>query len=171
MINSPNYHITIRNTEIHELDQVARVILSAYAEYALNLSSDTWQQYSEDILDVHSRMSEADLIVAVRGSEFIGSATFFPMGENRECVTWPDDWTGIRLVGVIPSYRGQGIARMLMEECILRSRRQGAIAVGLHTTPLMTIAAKLYENMGFVRAYEHENPSSESTTMAYKLTL
>lgn len=167
----PNHKITIRDTKFHELNQVAQVILTSYIEYAVSLSSEKWDQYAENILDVRDRIDEADLLVAVYDSEFVGSATFFPMGENRKGVIWPNDWTGIRLVAVVPEHRGKGIGRMLMEECISRSNEQCATAVGLHTTPLMTIGAKLYEDMGFVRAYDYEDPSTESTAMAYKLIL
>jgi len=163
--------ITIRNTEPHELDDVAHVILSSYEEYASRLPADAWEQYSANILDVRSRLGESELLVAVQDGSFVGSATFFLMGEGRDGVIWPDDWTGIRLVAVKPENRGQGIGKLLMDECISRSREQGAAAVGLHTTPLMTVAAGMYERMGFVRATEFEELSPESTTMAYKLVL
>ena len=47
--------------------------------------------------------------------------------------------------------RGRGIGTLLMEECILRARRSGATALGLHTGDSMVVALPMYERRGFVR--------------------
>ena len=87
------------------------------------------------------------------------------------CSRLTDDWTAIRLVAVSPKGRGQGLARMLVEECIRRSREQAAAAVGLHTTSFMSVAAAMYERIGFVRVPEYDFHPPEMTVSAYKLAL
>ena len=162
----------MRDVEAAELDTVARMVLSAYKEYAELLPPDAWANYSQDILDVHGRLEESDLIVAVQDGTVVGAVTFYPTDKRRESLSWPSDWTGIRLVGVAPESRGQGIGRMLVEECIKRSREQEASAVGLHTTPIMTIAAAMYERIGFVRVPEFDHhPRPDWTVAAYKFDL
>ena len=164
--------IVIRDVEPHELDAAAKATLSAYQEYADLMPDDFWGMYSENILDVRSRLGESELIVAVDDGVIVGSTTFYPKESRREGSPWPSDWTGVRLVAVVPESRRRGIGRLLVEECIDRSRRQSAAAVRLHTTPLMSVAAAMYESMGFVRAPEfafHARP--DFTVMAYKLAL
>ena len=164
--------VLVRDAEASELDETGRVALSAYQEYADRLPPDAWTEYSANIVDVRSRLPESDLIVAVQGGRIVGAVTLFPTDRKRASLVWPPDWTGIRLLAVAPESRGQGIGRMLMEECIRRSRQQGAEAVGLHTTPLMSVAAAMYERIGFVRVPEFDfHPRPRWTVKAYKLPL
>ena len=37
-----------------------------------------WERYSQNILDVRSRMTESELLIAVEDGEIVGSATFYP---------------------------------------------------------------------------------------------
>ena len=162
--------IIVRNAEPQEHDAVAQVILKSYEEYGPQLPTDAWEQYSSNILDVGSRMAESELFVAVQNEKFVGSATFYPTYMARVNSGWPQDWTGIRLVAVLPDYRGQGVGKAIMDECIRRSRDQGAQAVALHTTPYMSLAQGMYERMGFVRIHEYDfHPRPDLTVMAYKL--
>ena len=85
---------------------------------------------------------------------------------------WPPDWTGVRLVAVAPQNRREGLGKMLVVECIKRSREQGAVAVGLHSNKFMEAGVKMYENIGFVRAEEFDiKPNPKFTVMAFKFDL
>lgn len=164
--------VTIRDAELDELDEAIRVVLSAYQEYATAMPPDAWAMYSENIRDARSRLEESDLILALQDGIITGSATFYPKDKRGTNLVWPPHWTGIRLVAVRPESRGQGIGKALVEECIRRSREQGATAVGLHTTPLMSVAAAMYERMGFARVPEFDfHPRPEMTVKAYRLLL
>jgi ribosomal protein S18 acetylase RimI-like enzyme len=50
---------------------------------------------------------------------------------------------------VDPPARGHGLGRALTEECIRRAQRDEAPIIGLHTTPIMTVALPMYLRMGF----------------------
>jgi hypothetical protein len=59
-----------------------------------------------------------------------------------------------------------------MEECIRRARRLGASCLNLHTTDIMQVAMRMYEQMGFVRAPELDfHPDPSITVKAYRLDL
>ena len=80
-------------------------------------------------------------------------------------LTWPE----IRLLGVAPAARGQGVGAALVRECMRRSRRSGAAAVTLHTTDMMAVAIRMYERMGFVRAPELDfEPAPGFTIKGYR---
>ena len=164
--------IVIRNAELHELDEAAKATLSSYEEYAPLMSDDSWDTYSDNILNVQSRLKESDLIIAIEDGVIVGSTTFYPKDSDRVDSPWPSGWTGLRLVAVTPENRRHGIGKMLVNECVRRSREQSAVAVGLHTTPLMFVAAAMYESMGFIRVPSFDfHPSPDFTVMAYKLAL
>lgn len=52
-------------------------------------------------------------------------------------------------VYVAPEARGQGIARLMMEKCLILAREFGYVAVLLTVTAHNTVAHNLYKNLGF----------------------
>ena len=50
---------------------------------------------------------------------------------------------------VEPTYRGQGVGKALMQECVRRATRDGAAVLALHSSPIMTAALAMYRDMGF----------------------
>jgi len=161
--------LVVRNARNDELDLVAALLAEAYAEYRQLVPEEAWQSYLEDILDVRGRIADSELIVADGGGELVGSVTLYLKGQ---LMGWPDGWAGVRLLGVPPRYRGQGIARALMEECISRSRAAGKHTLGLHTAQIMKNAQSLYMRMRFVRDREFDiKPAPDVVVMAYRLAL
>lgn len=164
--------LQFRIAESHEHSAVAQVILESYAEYGPLIPADAWERYAQSILDVRSRMTESELLIAVEDGEIVGSATFYPARLKRTQSEWPPEWTGVRLIAVLPERRGRGIGKAIVKECIHISRDQNAAAFALHTTPYMELARGMYERMGFVRVPEYDfHPRPEMTVMAYKYDL
>ena len=162
----------IRTAKPEEFDEAAKVMLEAYEEYSSVLSPEEWESYAARILDVFSREMESDLIIAKKGEVIVGAVTFFPISENRTLVVWPPDWTGVRLIAVASQNRREGLGKMLVAECIKRSREQGAVADGLHSNKLMEAAVEMYRNIGFVRIEEFDiKPNPKFTVMAFKFDL
>ena len=162
----------IRTAKPEEFDQAAKVMLEAYEEYSSVLCPEEWESYAARILDVYSRAMESDLIIAKKADTIVGAVTFFPILENRTLMMWPPDWTGVRLVAVVPKNRREGLGKMLIAECIKRSREQGAVAVGLHSNKFMETAVEMYRNIGFTRVKEFDiKPNPKFTVMAFKFDL
>ena len=164
--------LTIRNADPLEYDNVSALILKAYREYEHQMPSDAWTRYSSSMQDVRSRTIESELIVAIEGNVIVGSATFYPTYMKRVESGWPQEWTAVRLVAVRPDKRERGVGKALIEECIARSRKQDAVAIALHTTPLMTRAQQMYEALGFQRIPKYDfEPRADFVVMAYKMEL
>ena len=162
----------VRDAGVEDLDQVSLIIRDAYQEYQANFSPAVWERYSRDIMDVRSRLDTSELIVAEYSGRLVGAVTFYSNTSPSDQGGWPAGWTGIRLLAVHPDARGMGIARVLMDECVRRSRLRSATALGLHTTELMGIARGMYERMGFVRVPEYDfQAGSEVVVMGYRLDL
>ena len=129
-------------------------MLKSYEEYAARMPPEAWAGYSDNLRDVQGRWEEASTIVSELGGSLAGTVTLYL--ENSYNEAWPKDWAGIRLLGTHPSARGKGVGKLLMDECIRRSREYGMTHIGLHTTILMDTARKMYERTGFIRTLEYD---------------
>lgn len=151
---------------------MSQLVRDAYHEYKNSLPASAWESYLEDIMDVRGRLAVSELIVAEEHGRLVGTVTLYLKGLRSSQEGWPVDWASIRLLAVHPTYRGRGIGRALMEECIRRCREQGIATIGLHTTELMGVARMMYERMGFRRVPEFDfRPAPGVVVMAYRLDL
>jgi GNAT superfamily N-acetyltransferase len=165
-----NRNLVIRNARIEELDQVALLLKEAYQQYEKHMPPEIFQSYLEDILDVRSRLPESELIVAELDGRLAGTVTLYL--HSSESWVWPAGWAGVRLLGVLPAFRNQGIGRALMDECIRRCKKVGIRILGLHTTEAMAVAKKMYERMGFTRVPEFDfHPRPGVVVMAFRLEI
>jgi len=166
--------LTIRDAGEADHPSAVRLLSLAFAEY-LRFGDEEpgWVEYvSNEVPDISSR-SEDTLIVAENGSgEMLGCVTYVAPGRSQITkMGLPVEWSVIRLLAVDPGARGLGLGRSLTEECIARSRRDGAKVVGLHTVPEMEVAHGLYERMGFVRVARYDQQSGRVTILAFRLDL
>ena len=164
--------LSIRDARSEELDAIALMMRDAYSEYATPMGPEKWERYSRDITDLHSRLPISELIVAEEGGRLLGAVTYYSHTNQSAKLRWPRGWAAIRLLAVAPEGRGKGIGRVLMEECLRRSRQHGSVGMGLRTTELMTVAQGMYERMGFVRMPDLDaEPGTDDWAMAYGLEL
>lgn len=138
--------VAIRPARDHELDEVAALLVDAYAEYAARMSPDAWASFAQDIGNVRGRAIEADVIVAERRGRLVGSVTLFTHHRGVRSGT-----VGVRLLAVHPEARGTGVGRALMEYAVDHARAEGQERVVLSTIQDMENARDLYGKMGFVR--------------------
>jgi GNAT superfamily N-acetyltransferase len=159
--------VSIRPARDDELDEVAALLVDAYAEYAARMSPDAWASFAQDIGNVRGRMIEADVVVAEREGRFVGSVTLFTRHRGVRGGT-----VGVRLLAVRPDARGTGVGRALMEYAIEHARAERQDRVVLSTTQEMESARDLYEKLGFTReaALDHE-PAPGVRFQGYALDL
>ena len=97
-----------------------------------------------------------ELIVAVSPEDkivaavvFFGDMQYYGSGGTA---TQEKNAAGFRLLAVEPSARGQGLGKLLTEECISRARVKKLSQVIIHTTKAMQQAWSMYEQIGFKRS-------------------
>ncbi len=143
----------IRDARDDELDDIAALIVDAYAEYAARMSPDAWSSFANEIANVRGRLGDATLLVAENDGRIVGSVTLFSSWRGAQ-----EGTVGVRLLAVPPEHRGSGVGRALMQGCVDRARAAGKRRIVLTTTQEMAVFRELTERMGFVRdpGLDHE---------------
>jgi len=140
--------IVIRAYADTDREMVNRVALAAFSQYADRY--EDWASFSAGIARMADLARDGDLLVAEHEGRLPGAVVHVGPGRPRSAV-FPDEWSVIRMLVVDPAARGQGIGRRLVAACLRQARQAGAPAVGLHTSPIMASALRMYEAIGFVR--------------------
>jgi GNAT superfamily N-acetyltransferase len=111
--------------------------------------------------------SVGELIVAEVDGALVGAVAYFA-SERPKPDFFDANWPIVRMLVVDPAFRGRGVGRALMEECLNRARRDGSAVLGLHASPIMTTALSMYRNMGF--RLQRDAPAIHGVPSAVYLT-
>jgi GNAT superfamily N-acetyltransferase len=151
--------VRVRAARPDEIDATTHLLATAFEQYRHELP--VFDKYMSHLADVGARMREAETFVALVGERIVGTGTLYPPGRGdayrrgaapeMSPAAWPDEWSGLRLLGVDPAYRRAGIGRLLMDARIRRARELGATAVALHTSRTFDASRTMVERMGWVR--------------------
>jgi len=129
-------------------DAVNAVARAAFAQYSGDYQD--WPSFIEGIGRMADLAANADLLVAEQDGAIVGAVAHVGPGRPRAAF-FPDEWSVIRMLVVDPAQRGQGAGRALVAGCLQLAKEAGAPFVGLHTSPVMASALRMYEAIGFVR--------------------
>lgn len=177
--------IDVRNARAEERPAIEAMVIAAYEEFSSVLSPPIWNVYKANIERTMEAAGLNEILVAVEsgganslplvgraqspnlaGRGPLGSVLLYERAED-----YMPEWWSVRLLAVHPDARGQGVGRLLMEECIRRAREGGGKVLGLHTTDMMAVAQAMYERMGFERVPELDMQLPENLIKAYRLDL
>jgi ribosomal protein S18 acetylase RimI-like enzyme len=165
--------IEVRPVRPDEQAEAGRITALAYREFVPPGEDPDWEGYLRMIQDVPSRIDRTTVLVAVRDGRVLGSVTIEEDGVIGDDDPEPEaDASHIRMLGVDPTARRQGVGRALMQASIERARSQGKRFVTLRTTGLMSAARGLYASMGFRPDPEHDLQVNDDFRLsAYRLPL
>lgn len=149
----------VRRARRHEMAAIISVTEAALAEFREKFPPAIFQAYVEETTRIADRWDDAEVLVAEVDGAIAGTVSFYPDAGKEG---FPSGWAGFRTLAVHPSARGLGVGKALMRTCFDRARRRGALAIGIHTAPVMTAARRMYEDAGFVRSPEHDFRASEA---------
>jgi ribosomal protein S18 acetylase RimI-like enzyme len=140
--------IVIRDYTPPDADGVNAVARAAFGQYQGEYGD--WPTFIAGIGRMAELAQDAELVVAERSGTIVGAVAHIAPGRPRSAI-FPDEWSVIRMLVVDPAHRGHGIGRDLVAACLQRARRAAAPAIGLHTSPIMASALRLYGALGFER--------------------
>lgn len=145
--------IVIEHLRPEERSQYLNVLVESYAQYEEAYGEpEEWLQYVSNIrASVDNPLAET-ILVAKRGNEILGGLQLFSNSEKAyELPELGIESTIVRLLGVHPKGRGQGVAKKLLHESLNFARNRHEQALYLHSGDIMSIAIELYLSLGFVR--------------------
>jgi ribosomal protein S18 acetylase RimI-like enzyme len=160
--------ITIREALPHELAEVGGLCRLAYQTMSSGLAPEDRETVMALVGDAETRAREGVVLVAANGDRLAGTVSYYAP-ETARNPRFEHDWALVRILGVHPDYREQGIAGILMDECIERARADKATAVALQTSELTPVAVAMYQRRGFRRKIEF--PLYDRRYWVYVLTL
>ncbi len=175
MIIKPEY--TVRNADPSEFREIGKLMVRVYAQLEGFPKEADQPEYYKMLIHIGEsvRNPETELLVAVSPENIIsGAVVFFSDMKyygSGGTATREQNASGFRLLAVDPFFRGQGIGRLLAEECIRKSKAMKLSQVIIHTTKAMQTAWTMYENMGFKRSEDLDFRQGDLPVFGFRLFL
>ncbi|HUX83671.1 MAG TPA: GNAT family N-acetyltransferase [Chitinophagaceae bacterium] len=135
----------IRLTTIRKQDdpRIARIIRQTLTEFGIAGPGTVFNDEAIDHLSRSFSEPRSRYFVARRKNDILGGAGIHPLegGDEETCE--------LQKMYVVPEARGNGLGRMLMDECLAFAREAGFRTCYIETMPQLKSALKLYESTGF----------------------
>ncbi len=142
--------ISYRRASHDDLNQLNDLHIASYSEFEKSLPQDGWRTLNASLQDRNRLIdvfAHSQAFVAETNGQIVGMA--FLVSSGNPTTIYPADWSYIRMVGVHPSFRGNGIGKRLTLMCIDEAQKGGEKIIGLHTSEVMNAARHVYESLGF----------------------
>jgi len=142
--------LSFRTGTIGDADKLQDLHIAAYEQFQSALTPDNWTIFSRNHQDRQrfiDLLKIAKCFVCLDSDKIIGVAYIIPSGNPTDL--FKNDWSYIRMVGVNPKYRGQGIAKTLTKMCIDHATQNNEKTIALHTSEFMDAARHIYQSLGF----------------------
>jgi ribosomal protein S18 acetylase RimI-like enzyme len=154
-----------------EQESLKQLGILSYNQFSKILSAADWETMngflnSDKMWD--QLVNNSKIFVCEDNHKLIGTAYLVPGGNPTHI--YPADWSYVRMVGVDPAYRGNGIAKRLTQLCVEYAKQSNEKIVGLHTSEKMDDARHIYESIGF-RIYKEIDPIYGMRYWLYKLDI
>ncbi len=166
--------VKIRKALSNEVKLIRKQRVKAYEEHAQYIHEGHWGALKQAISSNADEQSGVELLVAEVDEEIVGSVVLFPAKTDAyEGLVDAVDYPEIRMLAVTPQSRGKGVAKALINECVLQAKAKGSMYIGLHTGEFMKTAIQLYESMGFIHMPQFDfQPADDGITVkAYRLSI
>jgi GNAT superfamily N-acetyltransferase len=167
----------IRNADSGEFEEIGQLMVAVYSQLDGFPKENEQPDYFRALANVgaFTRKPDTSLLVAVsKENEIAGALVYFDnmlYYGSGGTATREKNASGFRLLAVNPSCRGQGVGRMLADDCVRRARQKGHQHLIIHTTMAMQTAWRMYEHMGFKRSADLDFNQGEFPVYGFRLSL
>ena len=167
----------VRNAKPSEYEEVGRILVQVYSKLDGFPKESEQPEYYKMLASVGelTKKPETELLVAIGpdgrvagGVVYFSDMKYYGSGGTA---TREQNASGFRLLFVDPIARGQGIGKLLTNECIKKARSKKHRQVIIHTTMAMQTAWKMYESMGFKRSADLDFMQGELPIFGFRLIL
>ncbi len=133
--------IQISLAAIDQADSIAEVLHRAFLEYEPLYTPEGFAATTPSAEKIQARWSEGPVWVAMQEGVIVGTVAAVSKGDSLY----------IRSMAIVPSVRGLGTGRLMLEHVEAYARKNNFRRMFLSTTPFLERAIKLYERFGFKR--------------------
>jgi ribosomal protein S18 acetylase RimI-like enzyme len=170
-------NFTVRNARSSEFEEIGKLMVAVYSSLDGFPKPHEQPNYYNLLSNVGEFVAkpETEIVVAVsvKGKiagavVYFGDIKYYGSGGSA---TQEQNSSGFRLLAVDPVYRGQGIGKILVNECIHKAKEKNQNQVILHTTMAMQTAWKMYEQIGFKRSEDLDFMQGDLPVFGFRLSL
>lgn len=136
--------LTIRDWQPFDRLSAAEVISTVLQEYGLNWEASAADR---DVLEVENfyLQTGGEFWVVEQQEKIVGTAAYYPIKKSNQAVE-------IRKMYLLPSVRGKGLGKYLLQELEMAIAQKGFQEIWLETASILKEAVQLYETNGYQAA-------------------
>lgn len=148
----------VRNAMPAEFEEIGKLMVRVYSQLEGFPKQEEQPAYYKMLANIGelTKKPETELLVAVSVDNKIkGAVVYFSDMQyygSGGTATQEKNAAGFRLLAVDESARGNGIGKLLTNECIRKAKEKQLSQVIIHSTEAMQTAWKMYEGIGFKRS-------------------
>jgi putative acetyltransferase len=133
--------VNVRLASARDAAQIAAVLRAAFREFEPRYTPAAYRATTPAAAAIIGRFKEGPVWVAESDEAVVGTVSAVPRADE----------VYLRSMAVVPTVRGYGVARRLLEAVEAFAFTHGARPLTLTTTPFLESAIHLYERAGFRR--------------------
>lgn len=133
-------HLTIRSATNDDRERVAELVFGVLAEFGLEADPETTDADLQDIEANYPRRGGLFEVIEDERADLLGSFGLYPLNKTT---------CELRKMYFIPSVRGLGLGKYLLERAIARAKALGFKQIVLETSSKLIAANHLYAQFGF----------------------
>ncbi len=167
----------VRNALPGGFEDIGKLMVRAYSQLEGFPKESEQPNYYKMLANIGELTNNpgTELLVAVSAGETIaGGVVYFSDMKyygSGGTATLEKDAAGFRLLAVDLSNRGQGIGKLLTNECIRKTKEKKIGQLIIHTTMAMQTAWKMYEDLGFKRSQDLDFLQGDLAVYGFRLLL
>jgi len=135
--------IVLRRILPGDNQQLAAIIRAALVEFGANHEGTVYYDESTDHLSDLFKIDQSVYFVALVDHQLVGGGGLFPTSGL------PNDTCELVKMYLRPEFRGKGIGKILLEQCLSSAKSLGFKKVYLESMPELEGALAVYEKFGF----------------------
>lgn len=149
-MSDPLSQFTFRSATNDDVPAIQQIVFSVLREYGLEPHPDTTDADLWDVEGSYLGAGGVFEVVVGPGSQIAGTVGLRPVNAEQ---------AELRKMYLVPSVRGHGLGKRLLERMLGKARQLGFREVWLETHSVLKEAVRLYEKYGFQPSErEHVSP-------------
>ncbi|MES2589540.1 MAG: GNAT family N-acetyltransferase [Bacteroidota bacterium] len=167
----------VRNAKENEFLTIGELMVKVYSQLEGFPNEKEQVEYYDKLRNIGEilKIDGAELLVAVSSENKIAGAVVY-FNDLKQygpggIASNETDSSGFRLLAVDSEFRGKGIAKILIDECLNKAKANKHKQVIIHSTKSMQIAWKMYKKLGFKRSEDLDFMQGKLAVFGFRLKI